>query len=303
MLRKVKMANKIRILIDEKGQVTKDDSAFVQVSNQGPLEITVEKKAQVEIELVMQTPLAISYVLKPFSNVKLVEIRDFVLGGDFKKKTILEHDSQLQAIYLNQSNHQGDLNIDEHCQLFNDAVLEVSYGELSDGNTYASYTYDLDGQGANAHLYLAAIAGNKDRKQYQVTLNHHAKNTYGFMENYGVVRHQSRLTFDGIGRIVKGMHQSESHQTSRIIVFEPQCIAKANPYLYIDDYDVKASHAASVGAMNEEHLYYLESRGLTKKHAMHLITMGYLLPAFKMINNDGLIKQIEDILLRKVGEE
>ena len=55
--------------------------------------------------------------------------------------------------------------------------------------------------------------------------------------------------------------------------------------------------------MNEEHLYYLESRGLTKKQAMHLITMGYLLPAFKMVNNDGLIKQIEDILLRKVGEE
>ena len=76
------------------------------------------------------------------------------------------------------------------------------------------------------------------RKHYEVILNHHALHTYGLMENYGVTRDRSCLLFDGVGRIDQGMHQSESHQTSRIIVFEPQCTAKANPYLYIDDYDV-----------------------------------------------------------------
>lgn len=304
MLRKVKMANsKIKILIDEKGQVTNDTSSFVTVSNQGPLEITVQAKAQVEMEVEIKTPTSISYVLEPFSNVKLVEIRDLVTGGNFHKNTVLKHDSHLQAIYLNQGDHQNELHVEENCQVLNDAILEVSYGELGDGNVEAKYTYNLDGQGANAHLYLASVARNKDRKAYQVTLNHHERNTYGLMENYGVTRNQSRLTFDGVGRIDKGMHQSESHQTSRIIVFEPECIAKANPYLYIDDYDVKASHAASVGAMNEEHLYYLESRGLTNKQAMHLITMGYLLPAFKTINDEDLLARIEAILLRKVGEE
>ena len=92
------------------------------------------------------------------------------------------------------------------------------------------------------------------------------------MDNYGVTKDHSELVFDGVGKIDKGMSQSSSHQTSKIIVFDPTCKAKANPYLYIDEYDVKASHAAGVGKMDEDHLFYLESRGLSKNAAMKLIT-------------------------------
>lgn len=303
MLRKVKMTeSRVHIRIDEEGKIVGRLPEGVVVSCQRPLEMTFENNAQVALEVEIAIPLQLRYVLEPFSNVQLVEIRDFAFSGHFQKETILKPNSQFKALFLNQNEQVEGLKIDDICHVQNDASLEVSYGELGDGQLEANYTYELEGEGASAHLYLAATARHEDRKHYQVTLNHRASNTYGLMENYGVTRHLSRLTFDGVGRILKGMHQSESHQTSRIIVFEPTCIAKANPYLYIDDYDVKASHAASVGAMNEEHLYYLQSRGLTKKQAMHLITMGYLLPAFKVFDDETLLAKIEEVLLRKVGE-
>ena len=55
--------------------------------------------------------------------------------------------------------------------------------------------------------------------------------------------------------------------------------------------------------MNEEHLYYLQSRGLTKKQAMHLITLGYLLPAISVIKDEALMTRFETMLLGKVGDE
>ena len=85
------------------------------------------------------------------------------------------------------------------------------------------------------------------------------------------------------------------------MVLDEGCIAKANPYLYIDDYDVKASHAAGVGRMDDDHLYYLQSRGLTKAQAMHLITYGYLLPAIAKMNDQEVATRFEAMLDKKVG--
>lgn len=294
---------KIVIEINEAGQIASTTSAQVVIGNSGPLEITVKKNSFVEIEVHLAKPVALHYVFEPFSDVRLVELRQFKQGGLFIHEMDVLDNSRVLGLMLNEGDHENDLEIEETCHMQRDAVLEISYGELSDGSTVAHYTYELDGSGAQAHLHVAAIARNQDAKYYQVTLNHHAPATFGLMENYGVTRDDSRLTFDGVGRIDKGMHQSDSHQTSRIMVFDPHCIARANPYLFIDDYDVKASHAASVGAMNEEHLYYLQSRGLTKKQAMHLITMGYLLPAVNVLKDEALQQRFEDLLMRKVGDE
>ena len=120
------------------------------------------------------------------------------------------------------------------------------------------------------------------------------------MDNYGVAKDAGSMTIDGIGTIKKGMHKSESHQTNKIMVFDEASRASANPYLYIDDYDVQASHAAGVGRMDENHLYYLQSRGLSKRQAMQLITYGYLKPVIDVVDNP-MIKERFEKVLGKVG--
>ena len=131
------------------------------------------------------------------------------------------------------------------------------------------------------------------------SLTHFAPHTTGIMDNYGVVKDASNLVIDGIGTIKQGNHQSSSHQTNKIIVFDEKCNAKANPYLYIDEYDVKASHGASVGKIDEDHLYYLQSRGLSKKDAMHLVTYGYFIPVMEFIDNADLREMFNETIKRK----
>lgn len=86
------------------------------------------------------------------------------------------------------------------------------------------------------------------------------------------------------------------------MVFDKECIAKANPYLFIDEYDVKASHAAGVGRMDEEHLFYLQSRGMTKNDAMRLITYGYLIPVVDVIDNETVKQAFNETLEKRMGD-
>ena len=285
------------------GQIVANIPEGITLTNEGPYTLTVKKNMCVEMEIVLETAIDIHYVFETFSEVKFIEYRRIEQGGNMTCLMDVKAGAKVIGARLNELDHNQALVIKEENNVQKDAHVEISYGEVADGDMDGTYTYQLNEEGADVHLHVAAISRNKDRKHFEVTLNHHAPHTYGLMENYGVTRHTSRLTFDGVGRIEKGMHDSNSHQTSRIMVFEPGCIARANPYLFIDDYDVKASHAASVGAMNEEHLYYLQSRGLTKKQAMHLITLGYLLPAINVLKDEAIEQHFEEMLLGKVGDE
>ena len=105
-----------------------------------------------------------------------------------------------------------------------------------------------------------------------------APKTYAEMDNYGVARHESKLIFSGANEIINGAIKSKTSQKAKIIVFDPLASGKANPYLNIYENDVMASHAAVVGKLSEDHLFYLMSRGLNIEEAKKLITYGYLMP-------------------------
>lgn len=272
----------------------------VTLHTQGPLVIEVQKGQTVHLEVNMHYPLDVTYQVQSLASLTVVETRQFKEAKSLNHAVVLAEGAKMKVAYINDSNFTETMEIQDECHLGRDSEMIASYLEMDTTCMNAHYTYHLNGQGASAKVHLAAISSDGMKKAYQVSLNHHEKNTYGTMENYGVTNNGATLTFDGIGRIDKGMHQSESHQTSRIIVFDEQCHAKCNPYLYIDDFDVKASHAASVGAINEDHLYYLQSRGLSKKQAMHLITMGYLLPAIDVIEDEQIKQALLEALNRKV---
>ena len=72
----------------------------------------------------------------------------------------------------------------------------------------------------------------------------------------------------------------------KIIVFDEEASGVASPILKIDENDVKASHGAVVGQLNNDHMFYLMSRGLTQDEARMIITLGYLKPVSAQFNEE-----------------
>lgn len=103
------------------------------------------------------------------------------------------------------------------------------------------------------------------------------------------------------GNILKGAFDSASHQETRVLTLGKDHETKVIPLLLIDENDVKASHALTIGEPDENQLYYLQSRGLSKETALGLLSVGYFMPVIRQIENEDLREQLREEMERKVG--
>ena len=180
------------------------------------------------------------------------------------------------------------------------AYLTVYFADFVSGDIKLETDIHLMGEGANCIWNLASLTKNNDKKEFDVSIFHNAKKTFCEINNYGVARDHSKLLFSGICKIENGAHESIAHQNSKIMVFDEESDAIAKPILKIDDNDIEASHAAVVGKINDDHLFYMTSRGLSINEARELITYGYLKPILNGFNDDELQNRISSFIERGV---
>lgn len=160
--------------------------------------------------------------------------------------------------------------------LMKDATVDWSIGMMSCGNVLGDFDCDLVGEGAHAEIKAVAVSSENQEQIIDTRVTNKAPHTTGHILQHGVILDASRLTFNGIGHIFKGAHGSDAQQESRVLILSDEARGDANPILLIDDNDVTAGHAASVGQVDPEDLYYLMSRGISEDMAQRLVIRGFL---------------------------
>lgn len=192
------------------------------------------------------------------------------------------------------------LNIEQKINIKNSGDYTSALLDVSEVDVNFKNEINLNEVYATSY-FRSAVVSNKDAKKiYEIATYNKAINTTSKMDNYGVCKENSKLEFKGIGTIEKGYKASNNHQNSKIIVFDKLSNASVYPLLYIDEYDVLASHSAAVGKVNDEHMYYLCSRGLSEEAAREFITMGYLLPVLNYFIDEDIKKKAQMTLERRV---
>lgn len=166
------------------------------------------------------------------------------------------------------------------------ASLAVVFADFSQGNSKIYSKIDLVEEGAKCDWHLATLANKKDKKIFDISFNHLVGKTEAIMDNYGVARNESKILFTGCNKIFEGAKFSNTKQNAKIIVFDKDAQGVASPILKIDENEVQASHGAIVGQLNNEHMFYLMSRGLTRDEARTIITLGYLKPVSEKFSNE-----------------
>lgn len=160
--------------------------------------------------------------------------------------------------------------------LAKDAIVNWGLGLLNKGNIVGDFDTDLTGSGSHSEMRTIAISSGDSQQIIDNRVTNQAPHTTGHILQHGVVLDKGVLTFNGIGHILKGAHRADAQQESRILMLSDQGKADANPILLIDDNDVTAGHAASVGQIEAQDLYYLMSRGLEETQAQRLVVRGFL---------------------------
>ncbi len=177
-----------------------------------------------------------------------------------------------------------------------DATFIGGMADFTGGSCQFNLVVNLIGEGSKADWHLASLSFKNSKKIYETSVNHKERHTEALMSNYGIARESSKITFTGVSAIENGAEKAKTRQEAKIIVFDPDADGLASPFLKISDNDVIASHAAIVGKLNEEHLFYLESRGLSEEEAKRLIALGYLKPIENYFTDEEVIKRIDSIV-------
>ena len=174
--------------------------------------------------------------------------------------------------------------------------LEVYFADFSKEVINLNCLINLEEEGATAYFKLASLAANKDLKNIDVSIKHLSPRTYGRVDNYGVCKDEAKMTFLGTSHIMKDSIKSKTQQNAKIMVFDETSNAIAKPILKIDENEIEASHAAVVGKINDEHLFYLTSRGISETEAKELITFGYLKPILLGFKEEQIKNHISSLI-------
>ena len=188
-------------------------------------------------------------------------------------------------------------------RLANDASIDWALGIMNQGNVVADFDSDLMGTGSHANLKVVALSSGRQVQGIDSRVTNYGPHSVGHILQHGVILERGTLTFNGIGHIIRGAKGADAQQESRVLMLSDKARSDANPILLIDENEVTAGHAASIGQVDPEDMYYLMSRGLDRATAERLVIRGFLGSVITEIPvkevRDEMIQVIEDTLTKR----
>lgn len=183
-----------------------------------------------------------------------------------------------------------------------DASINWALGLMNEGSQIIDNTTNLIGDRSTSELKSVVVGTGDQKINLTSKIVQYGKETNGYILKHGVMRENASSVFNGIGYIKHGGTKSIANQESRVLMLSKHARGDANPILLIDEDDVEAGHAASVGRVDPEQLYYLMSRGISQKEAERLVIHGFLDPVVRELPIEDVKRQLREVIELKVNK-
>lgn len=158
---------------------------------------------------------------------------------------------------------------------------------------------NLVGNGSSSEVVGLYFGEGDQTLDYRMVINHEGKNTSSDVFLKGAVEDDAQSVFTGLLRIEKDATRTSTFETNRNLVLSENAKAQSVPNLEILCNDVICGHASSVGPLEGEHLYYLQSRGLTRERAERLLIRGFFQEVIDRLPIEGLESPVSEEVFRR----
>ena len=183
-----------------------------------------------------------------------------------------------------------------------DATLDWLVIGLSDGTSRTNVDAALRGKGATAQM-LGIIWGHGYQHTDFYTLQDHlAPYTTSDLLYKAALTDQSRSVFSGRIRVEKGAQGTDAYQTNRSLLLSDGASAFPSPNLEIEANEVRCSHGASVGKVDQDQLFYLMARGIPRAQATRMIVEGFFGDVLRREPVGAIRENLADLIARKMDE-
>jgi Fe-S cluster assembly protein SufD len=245
-------------------------------------------------------------VADPLSEVSYV---DELLSDDLPAQTftssvieVLARDgAQVQYVALQRLGRGVFYQSQQRTLAGRDATLDTLNVSLGATTSRVDLNARLQGQGANSDM-LGLYFGDADQHfDHNTSQDHVAPNARSDLLYKGALADRSRSVFRGIIRVHKGAQRTDAYQTNRNLLLSPHARADSLPNLEIEADDVKCSHAATVGQLDEDEVFYLMARGLPREQAERLVVTGFLGEVLGRLPMGGVAEKATRVITEKLA--
>jgi Fe-S cluster assembly protein SufD len=174
---------------------------------------------------------------------------------------------------------------------------------LNVGSAYArsESISHLRGPGGRSDMLAVSVADGAqefDQRTFQI---HEQPNTASDLLYKNSLDGRARTIFSGLIRVDPGAHKTDAYQKVRNLLLSDDAEANSAPGLEIEADDVRCTHGATSGQVEQEELFYLLSRGITRHAAQKLIVFGFLNEVFDRLPDERLQEHLRAVLQAKLG--
>ena len=192
--------------------------------------------------------------------------RIYVLGGRGTKSTttipqriVVEGDAKVDVVLLVYPGVSCDVKLDVH----------------------------LVGEGAEANIYGAYVCGGDEKVKIAVDMHHDVPHCNSRQLFKGIAGGRSRVDFYGKIIVAQDAQRTEAYQENHNILLSDEAKVDTKPQLEIYADDVKCSHGATIGRLNEEEQFYMRSRGISLEDAKVLQMISFIAPVLESIQDEA----------------
>jgi Fe-S cluster assembly protein SufD len=181
-----------------------------------------------------------------------------------------------------------------------DGNVEWIFGALGSKVTKNFSDLELTGEGSTGKVSGFYFTHGKQHLDHDTQQNHLARNTTSDLLYKGALVSESRSVWQGMIYVSKDAAKTDGYQANRNLLLDERSRADSIPGLEILTDDVRCSHGATVGKIDPDELFYLESRGLPKEDAERLVVEGFFDPIMQRIPFEGVRNRFQQAILEKM---
>lgn len=247
-------------------------------------------------------------IAEPNSKITLVvdyytrekEINAF---HDGLTKVFAKSGSQVNVVKIQRMNDKSTHFDSNMAQVDEGAKVNWITIEIGSHINVTNYNSDLKGECSSSDIYSAYLVDGDRRQDLYYTANHFGKKSVSNMVIEGVLKDKARKVFKGNIDFKRGSSKSKGSQAEEVLLLDPTVKTDTIPMLLCQEEDVDGQHAASVGKIDENQLFYLMSRGFDYGEAEKLVIEARFSPIFDKIPAEDLKKFLSEELKRRIINE
>lgn len=243
---------------------------------------------------------------------------DFSEAGDSEVSFTAEENSSITVYELHRSNSAVKLSFDigknasvKLVQLLNptEKLRHETFANCSkggkfqimtimtgDGNIYSDNRTELEGDSSSINVEVAYLGKNSQTIDYNIAVNHWGKDTHSEINAAGALMDSAKKVFRGTIDFKTGSSDSKGSENETVIMLGDDVVNKTVPLILCSEENVEGSHGATIGELDDDTLFYFESRGIGREEAERIMAYAALKRLIRLSGDKEFAEQAQNAL-------